>query len=378
MSETADGEERSEEPTDKRLADAREKGQVPRSRELASVAALLASAAMLLATGDDMVRSFVELLRVSFDIPRADIFDTTAMVRRLSVAIVDGLLIAVPLMVLLAVVGVLGNIALSGWNFAPQAFAPKFEKLNPISGMARIFSWRGIVELAKALAKFTLVAVVAVVWLQSKGGQLLGLGGEPPDQAIAHAGELLVWAFLMTSASLILVAAVDVPFQLWDNQRQLKMTKQEVKEEHKQTQGSPEVKGRQRAMQRQMAMRRMMQEVPKADVVVTNPTHYAVALRYDQGEMDAPKVVAKGADVIAARIREIALENKVPILSAPALARALYHTTEVDEFIPAGLYRAVAQVLAYVFHLRQGPVYNRGGATSFDDLPIPEDLRYDS
>jgi flagellar biosynthetic protein FlhB len=194
---------------------------------------------------------------------------------------------------------------------------------------------------------------------------------------MAHAGELLTWSFLVLSSILILVVVVDVPFQIWDHQRQLKMTKQEVKEEHKQTEGSPEVKGRQRQVQMEMAQRRMMEEVPKADVVVTNPTHYAVALRYDAEQMGAPVVIAKGTEIIAAKIRSLATENDVPVVAAPPLARALYFSTELGEAIPEGLYRAVAQVLAYVYQLKQGPIYNREGQAPMMDLPIPDDLQHD-
>ena len=268
-------------------------------------------------------------------------------------------------------------MALGGWSFSAQAMAFKFEKLDPVKGMGRVFSWKGLIELFKRLAKFVLVSVATIILLRSQIDSFLGVGLEPLKQGLAHTGQLLTWAFLLVSMVLILVVIVDVPFQLWDHQRQLKMTRQEVREENKQTEGSPEVKARIRRTQMEFAQRRMLDEVPKADVVITNPEHYAVALRYEQNKMDAPIVVAKGADHIAQRIKEIALENTVPILSAPPLARALYRSTELNKVIPSGLYRAVAQVLAYIYQLQQGPIYDRDADVSLNDLPIPDDLRWD-
>lgn len=373
-----DGQERTEQPTPKRLQEAREKGQVPRSRELSTAATLLAGAGALLILGEPMMRSFMGLMAGGLTLSRAEVFDTTMMATRLAGGLLDGVLLAAPLFLLSILAALVAAVALGGWSFNSEAFSFKPEKLDPVKGLGRVFSWRGVVEMLKGLAKFAVVATVAVLFLQIQGPRFLGLGAEPLMQGLAHTGDLLGWAFLAVSAAMLLVVAVDVPFQLWDHNRQLRMTKQEIKEEFKQTEGSPEVKARQRRIQMQMAQRRMMEEIPKADVVITNPTHYAVALRYDAREMNAPVVVAKGADLLAARIRAIASEHDVPILSAPPLARSLYHTTELGDPIPAGLYRAVAQVLAYVYHLRQGPIYNREGMTpNLDDLPIPDDLRRD-
>jgi flagellar biosynthetic protein FlhB len=373
----SDGQERTEEPTPKRQREAREKGQTARSRELATVGALLAAATVFLASGDSLFQGMGELLRENFVIPRQAVFDDAAIVARLSGTIFDGLWLLMPLFIVMVVVAVVANVALGGWSFSAQALAFKVEKLDPIKGMGRIFAWRGLMEMFKGLAKFLLVAVVALLLLQLQGEEFIGLGREPLPQAMRHAGSLLAWSFLFLSAVLLIVAAVDVPFQLWDHQRQLKMTKQEVKEEHKQTEGSPEVKGRQRQLQMEMAQRRMMEEVPKADVVVTNPTHYAVALRYAPTEMGAPMVVAKGSDLTAGRIRSLAAEHEVPVLEAPPLARALYFSTELNEAIPEGLYRAVAQLLAYVYQLKQNPTYGRDGMAPLTDLPIPDEFRRD-
>ncbi len=373
-----DGQERTEQPTPKRQQEAREKGQVPRSRELSTAATLLAGSGAFLILGEPIMRSLMALMAGGFRVSREEVFDTSALATRLAKGLLDGVWLSAPLFLLSIVAALAAAVALGGWSFSTEALTFKPEKMDPVKGMGRVFSWRGVVEMFKGLAKFLVVAVAAVLFLSLHSDEFLGLGAEPLMQALAHTGSLIGWAFLAVSMSMLVVVAADVPFQLWDHNRQLKMTKQEIKEEFKQTEGAPEVKMRQRRLQMEMAQRRMMEEVPKADVVITNPTHYAVALRYDQREMNAPVVVAKGADLIAARIRTLASENDVPILSAPPLARSLYHTTELGEAIPAGLYRAVAQVLAYVYHLRQGPIYNRDGETpGLDDLPIPDDLRRD-
>jgi flagellar biosynthetic protein FlhB len=381
MAESSDGQERSEEPTEKRLQDARKKGQVARSKELTTLAALLFAAAMFLVGGQAMLAGLVDVMKRYFTLTRWDLDEVANLPTYFLAATIDALLAIAPFMAAMALAAVLSNVALGGWNFTADAMMPKLNKLDPIKGLKRVFGWRGIVELLKALAKFVLIAVVAALVYYLERDAFMGLALEPLDQALAHVGSLLTWSFLLISSALLLVVLIDIPFQIWDHKRQLKMTKQEIKEERKQSDGDPKTKGRQRQIQFDMAQRRMMSEVPTADVVVTNPNHYAVALRYEQNAMDAPVVVAKGMNLIAAEIRRLAKEHDVPILEAAPLARAIYHSTELNQAIPAGLYRAVAQVLAYVYHLRQGPVYNRSGrgpAPSLDDLPIPEELRRDA
>ena len=377
MAQSSDGQERTEQPTPKRLKEAREKGQIARSRELNTLMGLLAAATAFLTMGDGIVTSLTDMMRQRFVIHRADIFDDTALISIFSSTVVNSFVALLPFMFLMALVAIISSISLGGWSFSTKSLAFKPEKLNPVKGISRVFGWRGILEMLKGFAKFSLVAIVALVLLNTMGEQFLGLGRESLEQGMAHAADLLMWSFLILSSVLILVAAIDVPFQLWDHQRQLKMTMQEVKEEHKQTDGSPEVKGRQRQMQMEMAQGRMMEEVPSADVVVTNPTHYAVALRYDSENMGAPVVVAKGSELVAAKIRGLAVEHDVPLVAAPPLARALYFSTEIGDAIPEGLYRAVAQVLAYVYQLKQGPIYNREGQAPMVDLPIPDDLQHD-
>lgn len=372
----SEGAERSEEPTEKRLREAREKGQVARSRELTTTVMLLGSAVGLLLFGSMIANALMTVMRTSFTTPREKFLDPSHMAQAFQDALAYALMMVSPFLVLMLVAAIVGTIAVSGWNFSLQAIAPKFSKLDPLSGMKRIFGPQGLMELAKALAKFFVICGAGVFVLYSVTDLVFNLGLEPVEVAIGHAGTLIIWTFLAVSLSTLLIAAVDVPFQLWNHKRQLKMTKQEVKQENKETHGSPEVKGRIRRMQMDLAMKRMMASVPKADVVITNPTHFAVAIKYDQAKMRAPVVVAKGADLVAAEIRRIAAESNVPILSAPPLARAIYHTTELDGEIPEGLYLAVARVLAYIFHLRRTAASVNPDDIKVDDLPIPDDLKH--
>ena len=374
MAENDSAQERSEQPTPKRIREAREKGQVASSRELNTTLVLLGGAGALLLMGGSIFRHLQEILRRSWSLERDVLLDTGTLYPLLQLRISEGLLMLLPLFLLLMAAAVLGPIAMGGGNVSGKAMAPKWDKLNPVSGLQRIFSLQGLMEFGKTLAKFVLVTAIAAVLLWQLSGSLMGLGHQPLEQGLMHAGYMVGWTFLSLAAALILVALVDVPFQLWNHQKQLRMTKQEVKDEFKETEGKPEVKSRIRQTQQEMARRRMMAAVPKADVVVTNPTHYAVALRYDQQGMRAPRVVAKGADRIAAEIRERARAAGVPLFSAPPLARALYFSTGLDQEIPAGLYVAVAHVLAYVYQLRAAGTGATRRPEPPTDLPVPDDL----
>jgi flagellar biosynthesis protein FlhB len=368
------GQERTEEPTAKRLRESREKGQVPRSKELNSMTLLLAAAGGFLLMGQSMLADLGELFRHGLAFEQARDMDKAAVVEVLTNTVQHSMIIIAPLLLWLAVVVIMTPVGLGGWSFSTKAISFKLEKLNPIKGFGRMFALRGLMELLKVLAKFALVAAISGSVLWSLMGELLGLGDEPIDSALAHVAHLCGWSFLASSCALILIAAIDVPFQLWQHNKQLKMTKQEVKDENKETDGRPEVKGRIRALQQELSRRRMMEQVPKADVVITNPTHFAVALRYDHLGMRAPVVVAKGAELIAAQIRLVADQHDVTIVSAPPLARALFASTELDREIPAGLYVAVATVLAYVYQLRRA--YENGDMPPDqpEDLPIPDHL----
>jgi len=376
--ENDSSQDKTEEATPRKLEKAREEGQAPRSKELSTMAVLMARAAGLLMFGNMIARALEDAMKHSFQIPREAIFDTKQMVIYLAQATAEAAWALGPFMALLLLAAIVGPIGLGGWLFSGKAAMPKFSRLDPLKGLKRMFSLKSLVELGKAILKVLLVGTVAILVLKAWTPDLLQIGMEPIKQAMQHATMTVAWAFLIMSAATIVIAAIDVPFQLFDYKKNMRMTKQEVKDEYKDTEGKPEVKGRLRQLQREMAYRRMMQDVPTADVVITNPTHYAVALKYDGKSMGAPIVVAKGADHISFKIREVAAANNVEILSSPPLARAVYHSTEIGDEIPAGLYMAVAQVLAYVFQLRQ---FRKGQGPRPDklrDVPIPEDLRRDS
>jgi len=313
------------------------------------------------------------VLHLGLRVERAKLFDTFALIEILGQAAYQGFLAILPFLLVMLVTALAAPVALGGWSFSTQAMSFKADKLNPLKGLKRIFAVRGVVELLKALAKFLLIGSVGAGLLWHFLPELMGLGREAVEHGLIHAGRILSTSFVVLSASLLLIAAIDVPFQLWDHAKNLKMTRQEVRDEHKDTEGRPEVKSRVRAMQREIAQRRMMEEIPKADVVITNPTHYAVALRYDLDNMSAPIVVAKGVELVASQIRTVAVANKVPLYEAPPLARALYYSAEINQEIPAGLYLAVAQILAYVFQLkavtRGGPVPARP-----TEVPVPDEF----
>jgi flagellar biosynthesis protein FlhB len=361
MAENA--QERTEQPTAKRLEEARRKGQVPRSTDLTTAAVVLIAGAGLDFFGGHMAAALDGLMRTGLTVSRGQLLDERGLVTALVAYGAQALLACAPVLLLTLAAALAAPMALGGWSLSFEALAPDFTRLSPANGLQRIFSARSLVELAKAFAKFLLVAAVAVAFLWKNSGQLLALGEEPLRPAIAHAVGLASRALLTLAASLGVIAAIDVPWQLWTYTRSLRMTRQEIRDELRESEGSPEVKGRIRRIQQEMARRRMMQEVPKADVVVVNPTHFAVALRYDEQRMRAPIVVAKGADEVAARIREVATEHRVAIFEAPPLARALHRAVPIGGEIPASLYVAVAQVLTYVYQVR--------AATSAGAAPPP-------
>ena len=366
--ENQDGQEKTEEPTPKRRREAREEGQVPRSRELTTLLMMISAAAALLVLGEGMATSLAETLTEAFRLERADLFDPKAPLERLGDALLRTLVIAGPFAGLMLVVALAAPTALGGLSFSTKALAPKLGKLNPLKGLKRLLGVQGLMELAKAVAKVVIVGAVGVAffWLSLDRFEAIALA--PLEPGMALASRVFFYTFLAVSASLLLPAMVDVPYQIWDHTRKLRMTRQELKDEFKQTEGRPEVKSRIRSLQQRLAQGRMMEKVPEADVVITNPTHYAIALKYDQLHMRAPRLVAKGTDKVAARIRELARENRVPLFEAPPLARALYHTTALDQEVPAGLYLAVAQVLAYVYQLRNA----RGPGARKPARPAPE------
>ncbi|MDH4274770.1 MAG: flagellar biosynthesis protein FlhB, partial [Gammaproteobacteria bacterium] len=353
MAENQDGTEKTEDPSGKRLSDARQRGQVPRSRELNNFLLMMSGATFIYLLGNSVLEKLAQLFRGGLTIERAVIFDKNLQVATLSNQVFDALIAIAPLFVVLTIVSLLSSIAVSGWNYSADSLQFKWDRISPLKGLKRVFGIQGLVELIKSLIKFCILAVLAGWTIWDKKEELLALGRMPLEVALASAGELSTWLFLILAMSIVVLAAVDVPFQLWNFRRELRMTKQEVRDEHKQTEGSPETRSRIRRAQIEAVKKRMMQAIPNADVVITNPTHYAIALKYDQTKQRAPKVIAKGKDIVAQIIREIAAEHHVPQMRVPSLARALYHTTPIDHEIPTGLYQAVAQVLAYVFSLRK-------------------------
>jgi flagellar biosynthesis protein FlhB len=376
-----DGEERTEQATAKRRREARERGQVARSRELGTMAAMLASSGALLLLGPSAARSLMEVMRKGLARAGGQALDQAGVLLALRDAIVDALMILAPFFAVMLIAALAASVALGGWSFSASALGFQWSKLNPAQGLKRMFSLHGLLELLKALGKFALIAATAIVVLRNKTGVLLDLGREPLPLALGHAASLIGWAFLLITLPLIVLAGIDVPLQLWQYAKQLRMTRQEVRDEMKDTEGKPEVKGRIRRVQQEFARRRMMAEVPRADVIVTNPTHYAVALTYRPEKSKAPVLVAKGLDLLALQIRGVGASHKVPVVEAPALARALYFSTPLNREIPVGLYLAVAQVLAYVYQLRHngrggGNGSNSGRPIAMADLSIPEEFRH--
>ncbi len=344
--------EKTEQPTGKRLEDAREEGQVPRSQDFNTAAVLLLAGGGLRMFGASIGEALAQMMHSGLQLSTAQEFDPKLALATAGSELMHALLACAPLFGLTVLAALAAPMALGGWNFSVQSLAPDFTRLDPIAGFGRLFSLRALVDLTKAFAKFLLVAGTAFLVLRSQAAHMLALGNEPLEAGVADSVRLVSSAMLIMSGTLGLIAALDVPWQLWQHHKKLRMTRQEIRDEAKESDGSPETKGRVRRMQRDLMRRRMMHEIPTADVVVTNPTHFAVALRYDEGRMRAPRVVAKGADLIAARIREIATEHTVPVFEAPPLARALFHNVEIGGEIPTALYVAVAQVLTYIYRLK--------------------------
>jgi len=351
MAET-ESHDRTEQPTQKRLDDARREGRIPRSRDLTAAAVMITAGIGLKTAGDTVGTQLGQMMRAGLSIPREKLLDEQMMAGAFGDLALMALYAVAPLLLLTLIAAVGAPLVLGGWSFSAQALTPDFSRLNPMSGIARMVSVRSWVELAKSLGKFAIVGGAGVLVLWTNMDALLGLGREPVHAAIGHAMSITGGALIALTCALVLIAAVDVPFQLWQYNRDMRMSREDIRQESRESEGSPEIRGRVRQLQREMSERRMMSDVPKADVIVVNPTHYAVALRYDDKTMRAPTVVAKGVDLMAARIREVASEHKVPILEAPPLARALHRSVEIGDEIPADLYVAVAQVLTYIFQLR--------------------------
>jgi len=374
MSEESDDQEKTEPATLRRLEKAREEGQVARSRELTTFLLLGGGLLGLWAMGSKLSRQLAMVMEQAFLFDRTQAFDLHVTMSRVFELGSHSLLAIAPLLLGLVVMALISPLLLGGWSMSSKAMAPKFSKLNPIQGFKRMLSAQMWTELGKAIVKSLLIGGVAVWFLMRHRGDLIALMGEPVMQAIPHALKLAASASGLMVLALLVLVGIDVPWQLFSHAKKLRMTKEEVRRENKETEGDPHVKGRIRSQQQAMARGRMMSKVPEADVIVTNPTHYAVALRYDEKKMGAPRVVAKGAGEIAARIRELGREHHVPLLEAPPLARALYRHVDLDREIPGPLYNAVAEVLVWAMRLKRAHVDGATPPPEPMDLPVPEGM----
>lgn len=350
--------EKTEDASPKRLEKAREEGDVPRSRELATCTVLLAAGMGFSTMGHGLQDALKSNMSGLLHFERQAAFDPQFLLSRIADSIFTLLIAFSPLALLLMLVAIGSPALIGGWVMSGKAIMPNFNKLNPIKGLSNLVSKNSGVEIIKSIAKSVLVGLVGYLVINHEIDGILSLSQLPADKAIHEVTSLMLKGFLAIVASLALIAAIDAPYQLMHYANKLKMTKEDVKQEAKEAEGNPQIKARIRQQQRAMARRRMMAEIPKADVIITNPTHYAVAIKYKDGSMGAPRVVAKGADAVALKIREIASEHQIMTLEAPKLARALYAHTELGDEIPETLYSAVAEVMAYVFQMR---MFNNDG-----------------
>ena len=376
MAESDSG-EKTEEPTAKKLSDARKKGQIARSKDLGTMFVLVGSAFAMMVMGSALVDALSTSMKRLFTLSRREAMDVHAIAGIISDGASNIVFPMLAIFFIIMLAAFIGNTMLGGMAFSWEAMAPKASRLSPLAGFKRMFGVQAAVELLKSILKFFVVFIVAFLLLSGLFEQILGLSLEAIPLNFGHAVNMLLWMFLALALSIGIIVAIDAPYQVWNHTRQLKMTKQEIKDEFKNTEGNPEIKGRIKQTQYEMSQRRMMSEVPNSDVVITNPTHYSVALKYDPKVGGAPKLIAKGVDEMAIHIRTIAKEHNVEIIQSPALARSLYYTAEVDQDIPEELYAAVAQVLAFIFQLNE---HRRGRANRpipiAKNLPIPDEFKY--
>lgn len=366
--------ERNYPATPRRLEQARERGQVARSRELTTAGVALAAAGGAVGFGPSLADAYAAVVRGGLAIDRSIAFSDDAMVARMLDLFGASLVALLPLLLLLVAATLASPLLLSGWVFAPQALVPDFKRLNPIKGLKNLFSTHGIAELVKAIVKCALIGAIGAWAVASSWSEMSALPGQDGLAGFAQVGGMIGTALFALAGGLVVIAAIDVPYQYWRYHRELRMTREEIRQEMREMEGDPQLKARVRSLQRQAARRRMMAKVPTATVIVTNPTHFAVALEWREGAMRAPRVVAKGAGLVAQRIREIGLAHGVPLLEAPPLARALHRHAELDAEIPPTLYAAVAQVLAWVHQLRTSR--ERGGTAPVapDAIEVPREL----
>lgn len=370
MSEEKDQQDRTEQPTPKRVREAREKGQVPRSRDLQGAIVVGAAALAFTMFGSTLADDSLKWLHgsISEAVRLGATMDARHLPAGFTHALIDALLIFSPVLLATVVAAILAPMLVGGWNISAQALAPDLKRMDPLKGIARLFSLNSLAELGRSLLKFFLVGSIGAIALWQLAPSLLGLARTIEGTGLPRAFSAVSWVFVVLSLALLLVGMIDAPYQIWQNLRKLRMTRQEVQDELKETEGRPEIKSKLRSLQQEVARGRMLEAVPDADVVVVNPSHFAVALSYKPGRMNAPKVVAKGMDEVAAKIREIAEQHKVPVLSAPPLARVLYRSVELEQEVPAALFTAIAQVLTWVYQLRRW----RPGGERYPQPPVVE------
>jgi len=356
MAEDSD-QEKTEQPTEKRLRESREKGEVASSRDLSGALVVLAGVAVLMNNGEAALHHARRIFSIGLDYRREALFSGALPGWALHAAVREALALFGPVAVATLLATLASPLLMGGLNFSAEALQPKFERLDPIKGLGRVFAMRGLVELAKALLKLLFIGLALLLLLRHWQGELQATGSGTVLSGIALSITLLGRAALWFGSILALIGGIDALYQKFDHGKRLRMTKQEVRDEAKETEGNPELKSRVRQVQQMQSRRRMMEALPKADVVVVNPSHFAVALAYDEGRMGAPRVIAKGVDLLAQQIRLVAGSHRIPLVEAPPLARALYATTELGREIPAALYVAVAQVLAYVYQLKQAAAH---------------------
>ena len=366
--------EKTEPASPRRLEKAREEGQVARSRELVTFVMLATGLACLWSTGELMAGLLGGALRNGLQFERASAFDASHMMVQAGTAVIRALQALMPVLVLMLVAALVAPMLLGGWLLSAKSLAPKFSKLNPIAGISRMFSTETLAELVKTIVKSLLVGGVAWWVISRKLDLIMALMREPVHAALSHTLQLVANSCALIIGSLLLVAAIDVPYQLWSHSRKLRMSREDLRQEQKESDGDPQVKAQIRRQQQQMAKRRMMAEVPKADIIVTNPTHFAVALKYSDKDMRAPRVIAKGTDLVALRIRALADTHKIPVLEAPPLTRALYRHTQLGAEIPTALYAAVAEVLAWAYQLHRQATEGGAVPPSPKNLPVPDAL----
>ena len=371
-----ESQEKTEEPTARRLSKAREEGQIARSTEITIAASVISVAIYIYLFGSSLLGNVANIFAQGLVFDSLTVLEPQVAAGRLADAMIEALFSILPILILTGVVVLACSGLIGGYNFSWKSLQPKASKFNPIAGLKRMFGIQALVNLGKSIAKFLLVGGVTYLLIDASITEFAEISLMALEPGLTVSASILTTAFLVASSTLIIIALIDAPYQVYQHNQKMKMSLREVKDERKDTEGSPEVKQRIRQKQREVSAARMLEAIAEADVVITNPEHFAVALAYDPSSEDPPKVVAKGTDVMAERIRERAGEEGVPLFQSPVLARALFFTTEIEAFIPEPLFEAVAQVIAYIFNINS---INRSSSLRDKPVPrVPDSMVFDS